>query len=419
MNPIKYETKDIESYYINIKKMYPKPYNKNTTDPYTKTRVILLNGTEFESVWFMHQFARHCDNDEILAALVTVRKQEQQQQKRISCLKPINESILETTIAYEQLAVDLTACLAKYETDANNKNALDFALLEDFDHLYRFSNLLLMDKGMDAKKLVGSYTEIFPGRPTIAEHRHPTQEARHHMNAKKAKLYSKLVASIITAAEQQTMNYYMNIAQWYKNDLGRKLYAEIAMIEEQHVSQYEALKDPNMTWLEQWVMHEYTECYLYYSAMQTELDQRLKAIWTEHFEMECEHLKIAVKMLEKFERKTFKDVCGNGEFPEILDLGSNKEYVRNVVSKTINNTSVNKTYVDVAKLPQNNVFEKYQDKFIIEEQTPSHKVIERSITKFGKDYRYEDKPHPIKQLQNRKCDNTCVARKCKNDTNKK
>ena len=43
-----------------------------------------MNGTEYESVWFMHQFARHCDNDEILEALAIVRKQEQQQQKRIA-----------------------------------------------------------------------------------------------------------------------------------------------------------------------------------------------------------------------------------------------------------------------------------------------------------------------------------------------
>jgi hypothetical protein len=33
------------------------------------------------------------------------------------------------------------------------------------------------------------------------------------MNAQKSNLYSKLVAGIITAAEQQTMNYYMNISQ--------------------------------------------------------------------------------------------------------------------------------------------------------------------------------------------------------------
>ena len=94
MNPIKEKSKSLENSFLPLKKMYPKSYNKKNTSPYTKTRVILMNGTEFESQWFMHQFARHCDEPEILTTLAVVRRQEQQQQKRISCLKPINESIL-------------------------------------------------------------------------------------------------------------------------------------------------------------------------------------------------------------------------------------------------------------------------------------------------------------------------------------
>lgn len=45
------------------------------------------------------------------------RRTEQQQQKRIACLKPKNETILEHTLSYEQLAVDLTAVMARRETD--------------------------------------------------------------------------------------------------------------------------------------------------------------------------------------------------------------------------------------------------------------------------------------------------------------
>ena len=58
MNPIKEKCKSLENNFLPLKKMYPKSYNKNTTSPYTKTRVILMNGTEFESQWFMHNFAR-------------------------------------------------------------------------------------------------------------------------------------------------------------------------------------------------------------------------------------------------------------------------------------------------------------------------------------------------------------------------
>jgi len=411
MNPLNQKTKHLDNYFYSLEKMYPEPYNKAKADPYTKTRVILMNGTEYESVWFMHQFARHCDNAEILEALAIIRKQEQWQQKRIACLKPINESILETTIGYEQLAVDLTASLAIYEKDANNKMALDFALLEDFDHLYRFANLLAMDKKMDAKRLVGGYTEIMPGRPTIAEHRYPTDNLKNHMDAKKASLYSKLVGCTITAAEQQTMNYYMNISQWYKTDLGRQLYAEIAMVEEEHVSQYEALKDPNLSWLEQWVMHEYAECYLYYSAYMDETYESIKEIWFEHYEMECAHLKRAIELLEKYEGKSYECVFGDGEFPILLKIGSHKDYIREVIEQTVTLTSKGKGYEDITALKKNDIYFKYQDWFVgNENMVASHRVINEAIDTLGQDYRYQDSDHPIKELNDRKKDNTTIAR---------
>ncbi len=411
MNPFLEESKPIEENVISLKKMYPKAYNKTKTSPYSKTRVILLNGAEFEATWFMHQFARHCSQPEIKRELAVVRAQEQMQQKRLSCLKPINESILETTIAYEQLAIDLTATLARHEKDPTIIKALNFALLEDFDHLYRFSNLLLHDKGQESAPLVGKFTEITPGRPTIAHHRFAKDNLKPAMNAKKADLFSILVASIITAAEQQTMNYYMNIAQWYKNDLGRKLYAEIAMVEEEHVSQYESLKDPTCTWLEMWVMHEYTECYLYYSAYQEEDDKILKDIFYEHYLMEVAHLKKAAELLEKFEQKSYKKVVGKGEFPELLKLGTNKEYVRKVLAETVNLTGNREDYIPVSDLPNDADFFVYQKMFIPDDNnTPSHEVIEKVIKKHGHDYRYEDKKNPVSALQDRKKDNVTLAR---------
>ena len=86
-------------------------------------------------------------------------------------LSPSDETPLETTIGYEQLAVDLTAWLAMHEPDAYAKACMDFALLEDFDHLYRYANLLKMDEDLPAHQLVQDTIEITPGRPTIAHHR--------------------------------------------------------------------------------------------------------------------------------------------------------------------------------------------------------------------------------------------------------
>ena len=266
MNPFELKPKKIESTYENWKELTPKSYDKYQTDPYTKTRIILANGAEYEAVKFSHQFARHCPNNDIRRSLAASRRGEAQQQKKISALKPKDETLLETTISYEQLAVDLTAILAQREANRSIVNQLNFALLEDFDHLYRFSDLLEQDNGEMFDVLIGHYTEIMPGRPTIAEHRHPNDDIRYPVDFHTADVLSRLNVNIITAAEQQTMNYYMNIASFYPTDQGRRLFNEIGMIEEQHVSGYESLMDPTCTWLENLLMLEYTECYLYYSC---------------------------------------------------------------------------------------------------------------------------------------------------------
>ena len=89
------------------------------------------------------------------------------------------EGLTDNELYMYELMLKITYPIYK---DENVKSALNFALLEDFDHLYRFSNLLLMDYGIKAENLVGKYTEITPGRPTISEHRHPYDSIRYAMN---------------------------------------------------------------------------------------------------------------------------------------------------------------------------------------------------------------------------------------------
>ncbi|MBQ3049962.1 MAG: hypothetical protein IJC94_08425, partial [Oscillospiraceae bacterium] len=210
MNPFLEKPMSVTSSFQNWKQLYPKSYNKNEVDPYTKTRIILMNGTEFEANWFSHQLARHTCNNDLRRELAVTRMIEKQQQLKISLLKPCIETALEHTISYEQLAVDLTAELARRESDCNVKKALDFALLEDFDHLYRYANQLEIEQGVAAEFLVGRYTEIMPGRPTIAHHRYPMDNVKRCIDPKNADKQTVLATMIITAAEQQTMNYYMN-----------------------------------------------------------------------------------------------------------------------------------------------------------------------------------------------------------------
>lgn len=410
-NPFNEKAVSIESTYMDWQMLYPKPYNLETVDPYTKTRIVLMNGTEFEAQWFSRNFSRHCPDNDLRRELAMLRRTEQQQQKRISNLKPRNETILEHTITYEQLAVDLTCELAKHESDCNVKNALDLALLEDFDHLYRYSNLLNLEYNVYPEKLVGGYTEITPGRPTISEHRYPKDSIFKYIH-KDAALLTKLNVNIITAAEQQTMNYYMNVGPFYnKSDIGRRLYLEIAMIEEEHVSQYESLKDTTVTWLEDLLMHEYTECYLYYSCMLTECDPYIRQIWEECLTQEIAHLHKANELLCKYEGRDWQSIIPCGDFPEILRLGPNIEYVRQVLATTVGNTQLREDVVPLGQLCSDADFFRYQN--IVNNNVncvASHQIIEDYICNRGQDYRYEVKPSPIPELRNRTCDNTTLGR---------
>ena len=210
INPFELKPIDIESCFTERKDLYGYSYDKYNVSPYTKLRVILMNGTEFEEVGFGHNVMRNEKRGDLRRDLAMLRRSEQMQQKRIACLKPISESVLENTIAYEQLAVDLTATMAAREQNPYVKHCMDFALLEDFDHLYRYADLMNMETGEKAEDLVGGYTEIMPGRPTVSEHRHPYDDIKRPIDAMKDSLLTKLQVNIITAAEQQTMNYYMN-----------------------------------------------------------------------------------------------------------------------------------------------------------------------------------------------------------------
>lgn len=392
------------------KTMYPRPYSKHEVDPYTKVRIILMNGIEVEAIMFSHQFHRNCNNNELRRELAMLRRIEQQQQKHVNWLKPIDETQIETTIGYEHVAVDLTAWLAQNEPDPYVKETLDFALLEDFDHLYRFANLLNLDYSIPAQNLVKSYVEITPGRPTIAEHRHPHDTVRNYVNFKTADIRTKLNTLIITSGEQQTMNFYMNLGNTYINDLGRQLYQEIAMIEEEHVTQYGSLLDPNATWLENLLLHEYMECYLYYSFYQDELDKNVKSVWEMHLDQEIAHLHKAAELLETYENKQWEEFLP-GTFPKLLQFHDTRDYVRKILGEQIELTADKEVLKNVHDLPDNHTFFWYQEKVNHDvSSVPSHVIIDQHQQVFDKDYRAEVEPNPVRDLRDRTVDNTTIAR---------
>ena len=399
-NPLKERGIPLEKQLRNWSELNSVPYDTRDVHPYTRCRVIAMNGIEVEAVINSHQFSRHTADTGIKQQLALVRRIEQQQQKAVNWLIPAQESVLEVTIGYEQVAVDLTAWLARHEPDPYLKKVYEFALLEDFDHLYRYADLMdLMGERRKAEEITGDLTEICPGRPTIFEHRDPRDELRRPMTLTAADTQSVMNAITIVSAEQQTMNYYMNFGNRPEDPLARGLYLEIAQIEEQHVSHYESILDPTLSWLTNLVLHEYNECWLYWSCMQTEADNRIKALWELHLGMEIEHLRIACQMLREVEGVEAESFLPAQGMPEPMMFEPNKEYVRDVISRTIDWTSYDAQFLPVTDLPPDHRYFEYQ-RMVNAGGVPSEQVIDRHRAEFGSEYRRETEgAHPTETLR--------------------
>lgn len=387
-NPLQEKGIPLEKQLRNWSELSVRPYDKYQTDPYTKCRVVAMNGIEAEAILFSHQFARNTPDIDIKRKLAQVRRIEQQQQKAVNWLIPGEETTLENTIIYEQVAVDLTAWVARNEPDPYAKQAYEFGVLEDFDHLYRYANLLDMLDGKKAEMLVGGYTEILPGRPTIFEHRDPDDDIRTPFNRKLADPLSLMHALTITSAEQQTMNFYMNSGNRFIEPIARATYLEIAQIEEQHVSHYESMLDPTASWTENLVLHEYNECYLYYSFMQNEVDSRIKQLWELHLNMEIEHLRIACELLRAMDGKEAEEFLPPA-MPEAVRFESNKQYLRRLLDTQVDLTADGTEFVPVDSLPNDHRYHRYQKIVNAGGFVPSEEVIKSHNAKRPHDYRFE------------------------------
>jgi rubrerythrin len=319
------------------------PISKLDDDAFTRVRIILMNGIEQEQNRFQHACARM--NKELRLPLAEIRRIEHHQQTMVNWLLPPDQSPLETTIGYEQVAIEVTAAVAQHEPDEYLAQVYRFGMLEDFDHLYRYSALLDRIEGKDANNITQCYTDILPGRPTAEEHRAPEDDLRDWYDRTKVGSITKLNAITIMAAEHQTRDYYMNIGPTFSDPIARQLYAEIASIEEQHVTQYESIIDPSETWLEKWLLHEATEIYNYYSCLQQEGNPRIKKIWERFVDYELGHFHRVMDLFKNIERRDPAEILA-AELPEPVDFSSHREFVRKVLQEEVNLTAVGTQFVD-------------------------------------------------------------------------
>ncbi|HHT75820.1 MAG: hypothetical protein ACOX80_05560 [Methanomassiliicoccaceae archaeon] len=327
------------------------PYDKRSVDPYTRARVLLMIAIENNAVMMKHRLARATDDDALKKHLAIVRRAESLQHQAVSSLIPADETPLETAIGLEQMVVDLTADLAQNEADDYFKQALDFALLEDLDHLFRFSLMYRMVEGGDAGWLTRDRTPIVAGRPTSAQHRHPVDELRPHFDLDEVPLRTLMNHLTIVSAEQEKMLFYKSSIRAYPEELTRRLFGEIAMVEEQHLSQYEDLGDPHTTPMELLVLMELNEAYNYFSAFKGESDPAIRTLWSELMEQELEHFHLAVALMERIEGRDAHELLGDAMIPSLIELKPNIGYIEALLSTQVNLQPFDGEFIPESRLP--------------------------------------------------------------------
>lgn len=319
------------------------PVSKLDDDAFTRVRIILMNGLETFALRLGHGLSWMVGD--LRRPLAEMRRIEKHQQAMVNWLLPPDLSPLETTIAYEQVAIEVTASVAQHEPDGYLAKVYRFGLLEDFDHLYRFSALLDRLEGKDANNILQSYTDVRPGRPTAEEHRAPEDDLREHYDRRRAAPLTKLHAFTLTAAEFQTEDYYMNIGPLFADPVARQLYAEISAIEEQHVTQYGSMLDPHETPLEKWLLMQATEIYNYYACALSERNPRVREIWHRFVDYELGQLRATMDLFQSMENRDPAEVLPES-LPDPIDFESHRDFVRDTLAREVDLRAKGTRFID-------------------------------------------------------------------------
>ena len=335
-NPLDEKGLPMEKQLRNWHQIVAKPYKKQKVDCYTRTRQILMNGIEVEAWGFKHQFNRfmHDIDSEDKINISRLGRIENQQQMTCNWMCPEDQSVLETTLGYEQVAVDLTAWLAQNEPDKYVKETFDFGLLEDFDHLYRYAQYAYMREGIEPDDIVQGKTDVIVGRPTQHHHNCNGLRLRKHYDKTNASPQTKVNILTVLSGEQQTHNFYAEHGFMYGDHVLRETYAEIKDVEEEHVTMYESLIDPSETMFEKLLIHEFTEVCNYYTCLEDEVDDEIKKYWEIFLDIELGHLQIAANIFKKYENRDPEEVIGS-EIIIPCRFKSQKPYVQKVLEREV------------------------------------------------------------------------------------
>ena len=233
-------------------------------------------------------------------------------------------------------------------------------------------------EGKDPESITQGKTEIKPGRPTVTEHRHPDDSMNRHYHRNTTAIKTKLNYWTITSGEQQTELYNKTHGMMFAEPLPRLLYVEMAEIEEQHVTQYGALGDPNETVLEKAALMQLNEAYLYYSNLQTETVPWMKPIWERLLMDEIGHVAVVNDLLMAYEGRDLAELMGTDRIEPLVVFEENKYYMNRVLEEQVDIAPIGRTmeYVRVRDPPDDWPSLRYMRR-VNAGGVPSEMVVER------------------------------------------
>jgi hypothetical protein len=301
-------------------------------DPYTRRRIVAMSGVENAAVRFDRQVGRLADDPALRGRFDQLRSVEARQRHAVAGLLARPRTVLETALAYEEAAVDLDSWLARAEPDQPRRQVYECDALEDFQHVYRYAELLDALRRSRSGHLVDEATEMLPASRADESTVAPTSEPA------APDLVSTLNAITMLAIEQQTADFYDSVDTDVLEPPVRPVYREVSWAGRGQVDRHQPLVDPGSSRWEQLVAREYNECRLYHAFLEQESDPRIRAVWELNLQMELAHLRLAGNLLRRFDGREPEEIVGAG-LPDPPGFDANRQFLRHLLTTHVDPAS--------------------------------------------------------------------------------
>jgi hypothetical protein len=293
-------------------------------EPYTRCRVVAMSGVENAAARFDQQLGQLAADPELRGRFELLRSVEARQRQAVAGLLARPQSVLETALTYEEAAVNLDSWLARTEPDQPRRQVYECDALEDFQHVYRYAELVDAIQRRRPSHLVDEVDGMLPDRLGAPPPGHPEEPEA-------PELVSALNAITMLAIEQQSADFYDSVDADLLAPPARPVYREVSWAEREQVDRHQALVDAGPSPWEQLVVREYNECRLYYAFLDQESDPRIRAVWELNLQMELAHLQLAGDLLRRLDGREPAEVVGTG-LPDQPGLDANRMYLRQLLA---------------------------------------------------------------------------------------